>query len=244
MFCNFSKKITLLSLMIFFCNIFYANAIDPRKRETIKKIMQFFEIFDYLNSPEGKKNIKQTAGIVYLIGKNIYDAYENWDFNRKYKQKTEKSNKQSESYHSSKQSDYNSKRKDNCANQSINKLFIAAKNGDIEAQHKLAYSYYIGKIIRQDEIMAFKWWQRAAENGYAEAQFYLGLCYEKGLGVEKNLNKAFEWYKKSAEQNFDEAIKKLNSDEIVCTDSSILQERDDQEEDCEIENLRFFAQYD
>ena len=76
-----------------------------------------------------------------------------------------------------------------------------AKNGDVEAQFRLAKIYEVGfGELAQNFEAAFKWFKLAAENGHAEAQFKLGLMYEKGYGVTQNYKKAEKCYKLAAKK--------------------------------------------
>jgi TPR repeat protein len=50
----------------------------------------------------------------------------------------------------------------------------AAEQGDVEAQSRLGWMYYVGWGVERDAEEAFAWWRRASEQGYAEAQYALG----------------------------------------------------------------------
>lgn len=74
-----------------------------------------------------------------------------------------------------------------------------AKQGDIDAQSRVAWEYYTGKNISQDYEQAVKWFTKLAEQDVAEAQYMLARCYEEGNGITYNLEKAFEYYYKAAD---------------------------------------------
>ena len=80
-----------------------------------------------------------------------------------------------------------------------------AEAGDIAAQRRLAYTYYSGNGIKQDNEKAFHWWQKAAEQGDAVSQFNLALCYDNGIGTKQNRQKAVHWFTAAAEQGLPEA---------------------------------------
>uniref|UniRef100_U9URI3 Uncharacterized protein n=2 Tax=Rhizophagus irregularis (strain DAOM 181602 / DAOM 197198 / MUCL 43194) TaxID=747089 RepID=U9URI3_RHIID len=93
---------------------------------------------------------------------------------------------------------YNNSREDNSikAFQLFSKLVV-----DIIypfAQFYLAKCYYDGYGTEQNDVLAFKWYQKAAENECIIGQYYLGYCYKIGIGTEINEEKAFEFYQKSA----------------------------------------------
>lgn len=75
-----------------------------------------------------------------------------------------------------------------------------AKNGDSDAQYKLARAYHEGKAVERDDKLAAEWMSRSAERENVYAQTMLGMYYEDGTGVEKNYEKAFELFEKAAEQ--------------------------------------------
>ncbi len=79
-------------------------------------------------------------------------------------------------------------------------LIQLAENGDVEAQYRLALSYYQGEGVEKDPKEAFEWFEKAAKQGDDNAQFYLAQCYDYGEGVEEDKREAFRWYKKSAER--------------------------------------------
>ncbi len=68
-----------------------------------------------------------------------------------------------------------------------------AKAGDMEAQYKLGYDYYLGKGVALDYVQAAIWWKKAAEQGYADAQNNLGVLYNSGKGVPQSYTEAYFW---------------------------------------------------
>ena len=54
------------------------------------------------------------------------------------------------------------------------KYYVAAKQGDADAQFNLALCYDKGEDVR-DKVEAIKWYQRAAEQGLKEAQLRLRI---------------------------------------------------------------------
>lgn len=82
----------------------------------------------------------------------------------------------------------------------LDTLIQLAENGDVEAQYRLALSYYRGEGVERDPKEAFEWFEKAAKQGDDNAQFYLAKCYDDGEGVEEDKGEAFRWYKKSAER--------------------------------------------
>lgn len=68
-----------------------------------------------------------------------------------------------------------------------------AKAGDMIAQYKLGYDYYLGRGIAQDYAQAAIWWRSAAEQGYADAQNNLGVLYNSGKGIPQSYSEAYFW---------------------------------------------------
>ena len=80
-----------------------------------------------------------------------------------------------------------------------------AEQGHAVAQYYLAWMYFGGKGIEQDEKQAAEWYRKAAEQGHVEAQNTLGRMYEKGKGVKQDDKQAAEWLHKAAEQGHSSA---------------------------------------
>ncbi len=69
-----------------------------------------------------------------------------------------------------------------------------AHNDDPEAQYNLAFMYYGGEGVEQNDTKASLWFQRAAASGHAAAQDTLGYMYLNGRGLKKNIIEAYAWY--------------------------------------------------
>lgn len=61
-------------------------------------------------------------------------------------------------------------------------FYMAAKQGNAEAQGELGHNYKYGNGVEQDFEKAFYWMQQGATNGDAVAQWRLGNIYAYGLG--------------------------------------------------------------
>lgn len=68
-----------------------------------------------------------------------------------------------------------------------------AKAGDMVAQYKLGYDYYLGRGIALDFAQAAIWWRKAADQGLAEAMNNLGALYNSGKGVPQSYSEAYFW---------------------------------------------------
>jgi hypothetical protein len=82
-------------------------------------------------------------------------------------------------------------------------LRVAARNGDIDAQYRLALALFekfdaTGEVEHQLE--AQQWLQRAGEAGQVEAQTELGERFAAGEGVLQDFSQATNWYRRAAEQ--------------------------------------------
>jgi TPR repeat protein len=75
-----------------------------------------------------------------------------------------------------------------------------AKQGDAEAQHRLAIMYQNGLGVAQNDAEAVKWMRAAAEQGHALAQHGMGFMYLEGECVEKDPAEAAKWFTLAAEQ--------------------------------------------
>ena len=81
----------------------------------------------------------------------------------------------------------------------------AALQGDPFGCLYLAYCYYCGEGIDQNDFFAAKWFTQAATFDNAEAKRMLGECFYTGRGVDQSYTVAVEWYSKAAEQDDSEA---------------------------------------
>ena len=82
----------------------------------------------------------------------------------------------------------------------LKELENLAKQGDLNAQIKLANGYRKGIGVAQDYKIAVKWFTFAAKQGNASAQYNLGIMHSFGLGVVPNYDQAVKWYVLAAEQ--------------------------------------------
>lgn len=79
----------------------------------------------------------------------------------------------------------------------------AARNGDLDAQYRLALALFekfdaTGEVEHQLE--AQQWLQSAGEAGLIEAQTELGERFAAGQGVLQDFFQATRWYRRAAEQ--------------------------------------------
>ena len=78
----------------------------------------------------------------------------------------------------------------------LESLELAAKKGEVKAQHDLAVMYSNNK----DYKLAFKWFKEAAQQGDVDSQSQLATLYDFGEGVIKDFKQAAKWYEKAAKQ--------------------------------------------
>lgn len=99
----------------------------------------------------------------------------------------------------------------NSFNDTIRTEYIKAKEGDLEAQLRLARAYSRGggtvltSRFGQDLHSSGYWYEQAALKGDALAQLEIGKIYHNGIGIPKNLEYANYWYNQAALQNNAEA---------------------------------------
>jgi TPR repeat protein len=89
--------------------------------------------------------------------------------------------------------------------------YTLARQGDAKAQADLAFMYYIGFAVHQDDAEAVKWWSLAARQGYAIAQYDLGSMYRAGRGVTRDDAEAAAWFRRAAENGHEPAKGALNA---------------------------------
>jgi uncharacterized protein len=84
-----------------------------------------------------------------------------------------------------------------------------ARAGDPVAQSRLGTLYYPGHGVRESDVQALAWFERAARQGLAEAQFNLGNMYAYGLAplpADADGNRlAAQWYFEAARQGHADA---------------------------------------
>ncbi|GJM05649.1 MAG: hypothetical protein DHS20C09_16450 [marine bacterium B5-7] len=76
---------------------------------------------------------------------------------------------------------------------------LLAKNNDAEAQYNLAFMFYGGEGVKQDDKQAIFWFAQAAKLGHAQAQDKLAYMYLNGRGVGIDHVQAYAWYTLAAE---------------------------------------------
>jgi len=81
----------------------------------------------------------------------------------------------------------------------------AAKQGNAEAQRRLADLYIQGRGVKRSFKDASHWYLEAAEQGDFKAQFELACLLEYGQGVDKDLPGALKWYQEAALHDCTEA---------------------------------------
>jgi hypothetical protein len=65
----------------------------------------------------------------------------------------------------------------------------------------MAYCYFHGQGVPQDNAEAVRWCKKAADQGSAWAQSELAWLYYLGKGVPQDYTEAFRWYHKAADQS-------------------------------------------
>ena len=81
-----------------------------------------------------------------------------------------------------------------------------AEAGDSEAMMLLATMYENGNHVREDQRLAFKWYEQAAQAGEPDAMLYVSELYEMGDGLKQNDAKAAYWFAKYEEVMGDDAF--------------------------------------
>lgn len=74
-----------------------------------------------------------------------------------------------------------------------------AEQDNPEAQYNLAFMYFGGEGIEQDDVKAAYWFEQAAKAGHAAAQDTLGYMYLNGRGLKKDRVRAYAWYSLAAD---------------------------------------------
>lgn len=87
----------------------------------------------------------------------------------------------------------------------------AAKQGDANAEFKLAIMYTKGQGTIQNFPEAISWFRLAAEQGHVKAQNMLGIMYTKGENVPQSYTEAVSWFRRAAEQGDAEAQFRLGA---------------------------------
>jgi hypothetical protein len=114
---------------------------------------------------------------------------------------------------------------------------IAADYGSLLAAYKLGYMHYIGKGVKQSDLLALKYFQLASRaplafqphnlnlitQYLAETYNNLGIMYQNGYGTKKNIKVAFDMYSKGAKYGSKNA--KLNLGAIYTQRTNIERKR-------------------
>ena len=82
---------------------------------------------------------------------------------------------------------------------------VAAAQGHVPSQLRLARLYYAGRVVERDLFKAATWYGEAAEAGHAQAQYNYALMLQRGQGVTRDAAKAAAWYGKAAEAGIADA---------------------------------------
>jgi TPR repeat protein len=100
-----------------------------------------------------------------------------------------------------------------------------AKQNNAEAQYNLAFMYFGGEGITQDDEKAAYWFKQAAKLAHAGAQDKLAYLYLHGRGLIADRIQAYAWYRVAAEngiflaKNISENLKKgMNTEERIHAD--------------------------
>ncbi len=76
-----------------------------------------------------------------------------------------------------------------------------AKEGNPAAQYSIGLLYDQGKGVKQDPVMALKYFKAAVKQNLPAAEYYLGVKYYAGLGVKKDYQKALGLMVRAAQQD-------------------------------------------
>ncbi len=97
------------------------------------------------------------------------------------------------------------------AEERLDRVKMAAEQGDVKAQTELGAMYWGGAGISRNAPEAVRWWERAASAGNCRAQLFLGHAYD--LGDKKLPADTYElaarWYRAAAEQGHPVAMVSL-----------------------------------
>lgn len=89
------------------------------------------------------------------------------------------------------------------------KYLRKAKGGDSQAQARLAYAFWSGKGVPQNNEEAVKWAKLSADQNNALGQCVYAGCLDLGSGVPRNSALALEFWRKAAEAGEGWAYEKL-----------------------------------
>ncbi len=86
---------------------------------------------------------------------------------------------------------------------------LAEASNQLTAQWILAELYAKGQGVKQDDVLAMKWYTVAAKREHRDAQLALGGYYAAGRGVDEDIPHAVYWYHRSAAHGQSEALARL-----------------------------------
>jgi hypothetical protein len=92
--------------------------------------------------------------------------------------------------------------------------YVAALQGNADAQAKLGTLYQKGAGVPQSDALAFQWFLRAAQHNHAEAQLALSGMFANGQGVIRHDVLAYKWAA-LAETNAGEADVRRRAAEMI-----------------------------
>jgi TPR repeat protein len=84
-------------------------------------------------------------------------------------------------------------------------LELAAENGDVQAQYRLAMRLILPANGNPDLARGTEWLRKAAESGYAEAEFKLACMHNTGHGMPTNRIEAMRLFLSSAQKGSPDA---------------------------------------
>lgn len=92
----------------------------------------------------------------------------------------------------------------------ISCLEAAARGGDAEAQHRLAFILGGGWGVERDEVASFRWYRMAADSDETgDVKFALANIYMTGTGAAQSKAEALRWYVAAAEKGSGKAHQTL-----------------------------------
>ncbi|MEE9320152.1 MAG: SEL1-like repeat protein [Granulosicoccus sp.] len=95
--------------------------------------------------------------------------------------------------------------------QTIQALTRAADAGDGSAMTNLGVCNLRGYGVKQDQILAVKWFRKGAAAGDFCAMDNLGVCYHRGIGVEAAPLLAVKWFHKGADVGYGPSMSNLGA---------------------------------
>lgn len=86
-----------------------------------------------------------------------------------------------------------------CPQRTVDEIYEAARNGDLESQHLMAEMLYDGERVPQDLKASLEWYRRIALQGDHSAHAMVAYMLQEGIGCEKSDSEAFHWLRLGAE---------------------------------------------